>query len=105
MALEHKPFENRVGRIMQQRRSWPAATACGRQQQPDRAAPAARDAVFPWRGLCLALLIGLAFKAYLLATFDAPPMRTGWPSGTGRPVERAGAWVMQPDRPPLLSHG
>ena len=99
MALEHKPFENRVGRIVQQRRR--LAGGYGLTVDSNNLIvprPQHVTLVFPWRGLCLALLIGLAFKAYLLATFAAPAYADRLAIlETGRPVERAGAWVMQPD--------
>ena len=99
MALEHKPFELRIGRIMRHRRK--LAGGYDLILNADNLivpCPHAATLAFPWRGLCLALVVGLGFKALLMATFDAPTYTEKLTMlAEGRPLERAGAWVMQPD--------
>ena len=99
MALEHKPFEQRIRRIVRRRRKLAggyALTLNANNLIVPR--PHYVTLAFPWRGICLALLVGLGFKAYLLATLDAPTYSEKLTLlAEGRPIERAGAWVMQPD--------
>ena len=53
---------------------------------------------FPWRAMASVLIVGLVFKAFLIAALgDATYLSRLGGLSQGHALERAGAWVMQPE--------
>ena len=53
---------------------------------------------FPWRAMATVLVVGFGFKAFLIAALgDATYLSRLGGLSHGHALERAGAWVMQPD--------
>ncbi len=94
-----KPFDQRVRKIQRQHR----ALSQGYSLKIDRnnlIVPRPRYAViqFPWKAICIAAIIGLGFKSYVMTTYSADAYAAKIAQLAAGPLlEQAGAFVMQPD--------
>ena len=99
MSRDSDTFSARVSRILRHRQKLEAGFAL-KLDENNLIVPRPRYVRlrFPWRGLAMAALVALALKAWIMVALD--------PQGydarlarleAGHPVERIGAFVMQPD--------
>ena len=99
MSREREPFYDRIRQIQRQHRQLAKGYSLTVDQnnlivpQPQYVTVA-----FPWRALCIAVLVALGLKAYLMAAMDAQTYASKLDAlARGHAVEQVGAWMMQPD--------
>lgn len=99
MIISQQVFQKRLRRIMRRRRQLLAGFSLKLDgnnllvAHPRHVMPR-----FPWRAIAMVLVIGFAFKAYLIAALgDATYLSRLGGLTHGHALEQAGAWVMQPD--------
>ena len=99
MMSQREPFYERIRRIQRRRRK--LAQGFGLKIDENNLIvpkPHLVALAFPWRGLCMALLVALGLKAYLMASLDSQTYASKLAAlSRGDPVEQVGAWMMQPD--------
>ena len=99
MSREQDPFYKRIRRIQRQRNKLAAGYAL-KVDKNNLIVPRPHYVrlTFPWRGLCLAFLVALGFKAYLMTSLGAQTYASKLETlSQGHPFEQVGAWMMQPD--------
>ena len=99
MSRVQDPFYKRISRIQRQHRKLAGGYAL-RVDSNNLIVPRPVYVTFsfPWRGLFLALMVALAFKAYVISAIDPQTYAAKLNAlTTGHPIERVGAFVMQPD--------
>lgn len=99
MTREQDPFYKRIRRIQRQHRKLASGSVL-KVDNNNLIVPRPRHATlsFPWRGLCLAFLVALGFKAYLVFALDAQTYASKLDAlAQGHTVEQVSAWMMQPD--------
>ncbi len=107
MSLTTMPFDRRLKRIVRQhRRMANGAVHSVNSSGLIVARPRLYNPRFPLKGLLLLVVAGFAFKGYLHATlgggvYDARVAELS----AGSSVEKAGAWVMQPDPATMVISG
>ena len=99
MAREHDPFYARIRRIQRQhRRLAPGYALTIDKNNLIVPRPQTVTLAFPWKGLFLALVIAMVFKAHVMATLDPQTYDNRLNAlARGHVAEQVAAWVMQPD--------
>ena len=99
MSREREPFYKRIRRIQRQHRRLATGYSL-RIDKNNLIVPHPRYATlaFPWRGLSMAAIVALSFKAYLMVELDAQTYAGKLDDlAQGHAVEQVGAWMMKPD--------